>query len=81
MMFRAKLDEAIPARSISEPCREFRPEALMEGEFRPEARFASLLVRDRDLAQSLAQGFEGLWRKAMKSLQEIDFDPRGTRHD
>lgn len=44
--------------------------------FVPEGRFASLLVRDRDLAQNLAQGFEGLWRKAMKSLQEINFDPR-----
>ena len=47
--------------------------------FVPEGRFASLLVRDRDLAQNLTDGFEGLWRKAMKSLQEIDFDPRGAR--
>ncbi len=47
--------------------------------FVPEGRFASLLVRDRDLAQSLAEGFEGLWRRAMKSLQEINFDPRGPR--
>jgi HTH-type transcriptional regulator, sugar sensing transcriptional regulator len=46
--------------------------------FVPEGRFASLLVRDRDLAKNLAAGFEGLWRKAMKSLQEIHFDPRGT---
>ena len=30
---------------------------------------ASLLVRDHDLAQNLAEGFEGLWRKAMRSLQ------------
>lgn len=44
--------------------------------FVPESRFASLLVRDQDLAQNLAQGFDGLWRKAMKSLQEINFDPR-----
>jgi HTH-type transcriptional regulator, sugar sensing transcriptional regulator len=44
--------------------------------FVPEGRFASLLVRDRDLAQNLAQGFDGLWRKAMKSLQEINVDPR-----
>lgn len=29
-------------------------------------------------AQNLAQGFDGLWRKAMKSLQEINFDPRGS---
>lgn len=46
--------------------------------FVPEGRFASLLVRDRDLAQNLADGFEGLWHKAMKSLQEINFDPRGS---
>jgi sugar-specific transcriptional regulator TrmB len=46
--------------------------------FVPEGRFASLLVRDRDLAQNLKQGFEGLWRKAMRSLQEINFDPRGV---
>jgi HTH-type transcriptional regulator, sugar sensing transcriptional regulator len=44
--------------------------------FIPEGRFASLLVRDRDLAQNLASGFEGLWRKAMKSLQEVHVDPR-----
>jgi sugar-specific transcriptional regulator TrmB len=47
--------------------------------FVPEGRFASLLVRDRDLARNLAEGFDGLWRKAMKSLQEINFDPRGSR--
>jgi sugar-specific transcriptional regulator TrmB len=45
--------------------------------FVPEGRFASLLVRDRDLAQNLTQGFEGLWRKAMRSLKEINADPRG----
>ncbi len=44
--------------------------------FVPEGRFASLLVRDRELAQNLAEGFDGLWRKAMKSLQEVTFDPR-----
>jgi hypothetical protein len=37
---------------------------------------ASLLVRDRDLAQNLADGFDKLWRKAMRSLQEINVDPR-----
>lgn len=47
--------------------------------FVPEGRFASLLVRDRELAQSLAQGFETLWKKAMRSLQEIDADPRRPR--
>lgn len=44
--------------------------------FVPEGRFASLLVRERDLAADLARGFDGLWRKAMKSLREIDVDPR-----
>ncbi len=46
--------------------------------FIPEGRFASLLVRDHELASSLAAGFEELWRKAMKNLQEINFDPRGS---
>jgi len=44
--------------------------------FFPEGRFASLLVRDRDIAQNLSEGFEKLWRKAMRSLQEINVDPR-----
>jgi hypothetical protein len=39
-------------------------------------RFASLLVRDRALAQSLADGFEALWQKALKSLGEVRFLPR-----
>ncbi len=43
--------------------------------FVPEGRFASLLVRDRDLAGSLTDGFEMLWRKAMRDLNEIDFQP------
>lgn len=38
-------------------------------------------VRDRDVAQNLAKGFEGLWRKAMKSLQEVSFDPRRPSAD
>ncbi len=42
----------------------------------PEGRFASLLVRDEELAGNLAEGFEKLWRKAMRSLQEIQVDPR-----
>src|SRR6267143_1049642 len=41
-----------------------------------EGRFASLLVRDRELADSLAEGFQELWRKAMKNLREIQVDPR-----
>lgn len=43
--------------------------------FVPEGRFASLLVRDRDLASSLADGFEQLWRKAMRDLGEVGFQP------
>lgn len=47
--------------------------------FIPEGRFASLLIRDDDLARNLANGFENLWRKAMRSLQEINADPRSKR--
>ena len=43
--------------------------------FIPEGRFASLLVRDRELAQRLADGFQQLWTKAMRNLQEISFHP------
>jgi hypothetical protein len=43
--------------------------------FVPEGRFASLLVRDKELAQKLGDGFQKLWSKAMKDLQEIDFHP------
>jgi DNA-binding MarR family transcriptional regulator len=43
--------------------------------FIPEGRFASLLVRDKELAQRLAGGFEQLWSKAMRDLREIDFQP------
>lgn len=43
--------------------------------FVPDGRFASLLVRDRDLAGSLTEGFEKLWRKAMRDLSEIGFHP------
>jgi len=45
--------------------------------FVKEGRFASLLVRDRELADSLAGGFHELWRKAMRSLREVSADPRG----
>lgn len=44
--------------------------------FVPEGRFASLLVRDGALADSLAQGFEALWQKALKDLGEVRFLPR-----
>jgi transcriptional regulator TrmB len=43
--------------------------------FIPEGRFASLLVRDKELAQRLADGFEKLWTRAMRDLREIDFHP------
>ncbi len=43
--------------------------------FIPEGRFASLLVRDQELAQKLAEGFQQLWSKAMRNLREIDFHP------
>jgi HTH-type transcriptional regulator, sugar sensing transcriptional regulator len=44
--------------------------------FVPEGRFASLLVRDAGLAESLATGFETLWQKALRSLSELRFYPR-----
>jgi hypothetical protein len=44
--------------------------------FVKEGRFASLLIRDRELADSLTDGFQELWRKAMRSLREVDADPR-----
>lgn len=43
--------------------------------FVPDGRFASLLVRDRDLAGTLTEGFEKLWRKAMRDLSEVGFHP------
>lgn len=44
--------------------------------FVKEGRFASLLIRDRELAESLVEGFQELWRKAMRSLKEVGADPR-----
>lgn len=44
--------------------------------FVKEGRFASLLIRDRELAESLVEGFQELWRKAMRSLREVGADPR-----
>lgn len=41
-----------------------------------EGRYASLLVRDRQLAHGIAGGFRELWRKAMHDLREINCDPR-----
>jgi HTH-type transcriptional regulator, sugar sensing transcriptional regulator len=46
--------------------------------FVKDGRFASLLIRDRELADSLSDGFHALWRKAMRSLREIDVDPRAS---
>ena len=46
--------------------------------FVAEGRFASLLIRDRELADSLAEGFQTLWKKAMRSLREISVDPRAA---
>jgi hypothetical protein len=46
--------------------------------FVKEGRFASLLIRDKELADSLADGFQTLWRKAMRSLREVDVDPRAA---
>jgi hypothetical protein len=65
----------------SGPTRTIRSRSTIPQHIIPERRFASLLVRDRDLAKNLAAGFEGLWRKAMRSLQEIHFDPRGSKSE
>ncbi len=46
--------------------------------FIPDGRFASLLVRDKELAEKLAEGFHKLWSKAMRDLREIDFHPAGS---
>lgn len=47
--------------------------------FVPEGRFASLLVRDRALAGSLAEGFDALWERAMRDLAEIRMFPSRRR--
>ena len=44
--------------------------------FASERRFASLFVRDKELADSLTAGFEALWRRALKSLREVRLLPR-----
>ena len=43
--------------------------------FAPQGRVASLMVCDGELATRLAEGFETLWTKAMRSLREISFQP------
>jgi hypothetical protein len=47
--------------------------------FIPEGRFASLLVRDGELAERLADGFQKLWSKAMHDLRGNRLSPRGLR--
>lgn len=47
----------------------------MDHPFVPEGRVASLMVRDATLTKRLAEGFETLWAKAMRSLREIAFQP------
>lgn len=44
--------------------------------FASERRFASLLVRDSALAESLAAGFETLWEQALRNLREVRLLPR-----
>lgn len=50
----------------------------LDNPFLADRRFGSVMMRSRELAQPLAKGFEELWQKSMKSLQEISFDPRMT---
>ena len=45
--------------------------------FVPEGRFASLMIKDVELARKLTHGFEELWSKAMHDLREIRFHPAG----
>lgn len=47
----------------------------LDNAFLPERRFASVLIQNKELAGALTAGFEGLWAKAMKNLQEINFHP------
>ena len=56
------IDEEVAILSVDHP-------------FVPEGRVASLMVRDAALAKRLADGFETLWAKAMRSLREIAFQP------
>ena len=44
--------------------------------FASERRFASLLVRDSALAESLVAGFEALWDQALRNLREVRLLPR-----
>jgi hypothetical protein len=35
-----------------------------------------VMMRSKELAMPLTAGFDQLWQKSMRSLQEINFDPR-----
>lgn len=48
----------------------------LDNPFLTDRRFGSVMMKSKELAQPLSKGFEELWRKSMKSLQEISFDPR-----
>ena len=43
-----------------------------------EQRFSSLMLRSPELAAPMCTGFDELWKKSMRSLKEIDCDPRLT---
>ncbi|HEX5085634.1 MAG TPA: hypothetical protein VFY40_26670 [Blastocatellia bacterium] len=49
-----------------------QPRQIADHPFVPEGRFASLLVRDKDLARQLADGFKELWNKAMRDIVQGD---------
>ncbi|MBL8048018.1 MAG: hypothetical protein JNJ45_04995 [Chthonomonas sp.] len=48
----------------------------LDNPFLADRRFGSVMMKSRVLAEPLSRGFEELWRKSMKSLQEVNFDPR-----
>lgn len=48
----------------------------LDNPFLAERRFGSVMMRSKELAVPLARGFDELWKKSMKSLREISFDPR-----
>lgn len=48
----------------------------LDNPFLADRRFGSVMMRSKELAMPLTAGFDQLWQKSMKSLQEINFDPR-----
>lgn len=50
----------------------------LDNPFLAERRFGSVMMRSKELAIPLARGFDELWKKSMKSLREISFDPRAV---